>query len=521
MKPGRRPFHVRLGRAFSLGWRELRGQPQTRNAFAGAEMNRYFLDWIAAARPADDDIRADARILRARAREQGRNNPYISRYYQLLTTNVIGPTGMKMQVRGVLQDWETPDPATSNRTEKAWRQWARGRVTVDGRHTLVQFEHIVLRNVAQDGEVLVRKYAGFPGNRYGFALQAIDADLLDEALNRQRGAEGNEIRMGVEVDELARPVAYWLWDQPLSAFGISTTRKRYRVPANEIIHLYRSDRVNQTRGVTWIKSVMVPARLLDTYEESEAVAARTEAGKMGFFLPNEHYDDPNPEKPKEPIPLEAAPGTLSLLPKNIDFKAWDPQHPASSFAAFIKQMLRKIATGLSMFYNALANDAEGVTYSSMRSFLMIEHDDWRTLQGWWIEDFRQPVYEAWLSVASLVPGALGFGILDPARYFDVKWMPRGWDWIDPVKEVTAAILAIGKGLGTRTRFLAEKGEDIEEVFEELKREQEMARDKGISIDGENAALTFVDGEDGDGAEGNGNGNAGGKKNRLAVLLSRR
>jgi lambda family phage portal protein len=143
-------------------------------------------------------------------------------------------------------------------------------------------------------------------------------------------------------------------------------------------------------------------------------------------------------------------------------------------------MLRKIASGFSVFYNVLANDAEGVSYSTMRSFALVERDDWRSIQQDFIDLWRRPLYSAWLGMA-LLTGALKLSSRDPSRYMAVRHRPRGWQWIDPQKEAQAAVISIQNGLGTRTGFLAEKGEDLEDVFAELARERELAEQYGISI----------------------------------------
>lgn len=85
---------------------------------------------------------------------------------------------------------------------------------------------------------------------------------------------------------------------------------------------------------------------------------------------------------------------------------------------------------------------------------------------------------------ALLTGGLKLPSRDPSRYMAVRHRPRGWQWIDPEKEAKAAVLSIQNGLGTRTGFLAEKGEDIEDVFAELSREQELAKEYGLTISGE-------------------------------------
>ena len=470
----KRPLQTRVRRAFQLAMRELRGQ---RGVFDGAGVHRLLLDWIAQTRSADEEVRGDIRMLRARARELGRNNSYVKRYFRLLVTNVIGPMGIKLQA----QVWagDQPDTTTNAAIEAAWNAWANSPVTVDGRLTLRRFEKLIIKTVACDGEAFVRLWRGFEGNAYGLALQAIDADLIDETFNRARRGTQNEIRMGVEIDAIGRPVGYWVWD----AVGTDLVRERYFVPASEMLHLYDPERVNQTRGVTWVHSVMVPAHMLNAYEESEAVAARIGASKMGLFEKRPDSLAGDLATSSKPATMEANPGTFEIVPDGYEFKAWEPDHPTAQFPAFIKQMLRKIASGFSVFYNVLANDAEGVSYSTMRSFALVERDDWRSIQQDFIDMWRRPLYAAWLGMA-LLTGSLQLSSRDPSRYLAVRHRPRGWQWIDPEKEARAAVISIQNGLGTRTGFLAEKGEDIEDVFAELAREQALAAEYGINVSGE-------------------------------------
>lgn len=186
---------------------------------------------------------------------------------------------------------------------------------------------------------------------------------------------------------------------------------------------------------------------------------------------------------QKPATMEANPGTFEIVPDGYEFKAWEPEHPTAQFPAFIKQMLRKIASGFSVFYNVLANDAEGVSYSTMRSFALVERDDWRSIQQDFIDLWRRPLYSAWLGMA-LLTGTLKLTSRDPSRYMAVRHRPRGWQWIDPEKEAKAAVISIQNGLGTRTGFLAEKGEDLEDVFAELAREEALAKEYGLSISAE-------------------------------------
>jgi lambda family phage portal protein len=113
-------------------------------------------------------------------------------------------------------------------------------------------------------------------------------------------------------------------------------------------------------------------------------------------------------------------------------------------------------------YNALASDLEGVNYSSMRSGLLIERDQWRICQSLMKESFLQPIFEYWISMA-LLSGALALDSRDPSRFTEGKWKARGWQWVDPLKDTQANTLAINAGLTSRSACMAEEGEDAEDA----------------------------------------------------------
>jgi len=377
MKPANRPaLHRRLGRVLSATWRKIRGAGRSQ-AFAGAGLNRLLLDWIMQARSADDEVKGSLRTLRARARQLGRDNGYIKRYFRLLQNHVIGPRGILLhaQVRDPRGEFNKP---VNQELERAWSDWASGPVTVDGRLTLRRLEQLLIKTIACDGEVFVRKIRGAERNRYGLALQPIDADLIDETYNRARQAGQNEIRMGVEIDELGAVVGYHVSHR--AAGEALASAGRYFVPAADMLHLYSPDRVNQTRGVTWLHSIMVPAHMLAAYEESEAVAARVASAKMGFWEKQGDSVAGDISGETQPATTEANPGTFEIGPAGYTFKSWEPDHPTTQFPSFVKQILRRIAAGISVFYNTLANDAERVTYSSLRGFSLLERD-WRGARG--------------------------------------------------------------------------------------------------------------------------------------------
>jgi lambda family phage portal protein len=444
--------------------------------FHGAMGGRLTMDWIASILSADQEIKGNMRLLRARARELSRNNPVAKSYLRLLIANVLGEKGIGYQPQ-VRNNDKSLNAAFNTKIEDAWCDWGKkGNCTVDGKLSFRALTQLVLKNIAVDGEVFVRKVKGFK-NAHGFAVQLIDADQLDHLFSRAVSKSENEIRMGIEVDAWGRPVAYHINEKHPSDLGGSLVRTR--IPADQIIHLYDPERVNQTRGISWFHPCMVELRMLGGYVEAELVAARTGAAKMGFLQYSDASTFVEPD-PDAKYRIEAQPGVIETLPPGMEFQPWSPEHPSTAFPTFIKAMIRFVASSLGVSYNALACDLEGVNYSSMRSGLLIERDQWKMLQSFMKESLLQPVFEDWISMA-LLTGVLSLDSRDPSRFLAGKWEPRGWMWVDPLKDVQAGILGIGAGLTSRDQLISDQGGDVGEVFEQLAEEQSLAKEYKLDL----------------------------------------
>jgi len=60
------------------------------------------------------------------------------------------------------------------------------------------------------------------------------------------------------------------------------------------------------------------------------------------------------------------------------------------------------------------------------------------------------------------------------------WKPRGWQWIDPKKEIDALAVGMANGFISYSDVQASYGRDIEDVFAQIQYEREMAKEYGIT-----------------------------------------
>lgn len=452
-------------------------------AFAGASGGRLFSDWVLASiQSADQEVRGDIRVLKARSRELVRNNDTAHRYTTLIDEQAIGPSGIRLQARVTRPDGML-DLGINQRIEDAFLEWCQpGNCTVDGRMSFLDVQSNWATTTPTDGEWLVRMIP-FRGNRFGFALQILDTDQLDHEFNRARGEGGNEIRMGVEINEWGRPVAYHVWDHHPSEYT-ARGRERVRLPAEQVIHYFEPHRANATRGIPWFAPALAKLRHIHGYEEATVVAARIAAAKMGFFTQSaDTVADPNAPNAEEQnqVTFEIEPGRLDRLPIGWDFKAWDPQQPTTTFVDFHKAMVRGIAGGLGVSYVSLGNDLEGVNFSSIRAGLLNERDAWRRKQKSLIDHFCDRIYAEWLNQA-LLTGALQLPDRNRQRWMSHRWQPRGYPWVDPEKDMVARLMGVAAGVDSLSRICGELGHDFEDVLVERALENELAKSLGVTID---------------------------------------
>lgn len=466
----RDPGRDRVAAAYAAGVRT--GQ----RSFAAAQIGNLTADWTTTPISSDQAIYANLRTLRARSREQWRNNDYARRFVNMTRANVIGPSGILLQSR-VRDANGGEDRLACQAIEDAWRDWSR-RTNCDllRRSPWTEIQRTFVSSVAMDGEALVRIHYVPDQPPYRFALQFIDPELLDINTNIPTLPGGGSVRMGIESDNLGRPVAYHL----LTSYDPSSPgRRTVRIPAREIIHAFVPDLVGQTRGIPWMATALLRLRNVGEYETSALVAARVGANKVGFYQSEDgtgYTGDGTDSAGNQTETLE--PGTFGNLPKGTTIATWSPEYPRGEFPDFIKSSLRGIASGLGpgVAYSSLSGDLEGVNYSSIRAGVIEEREAWKTLQEWTVESFCRPIFDAWLTqqialqTIRVPTRSGGLESLNPARedrYHSAEFQPRRWSWVDPKSDMEANQLAIDLLLASPSQIIREQGQDPEDLLQEI------------------------------------------------------
>ena len=475
--------------------KQPRTRPVARRGFAAGEVDRLTESFLGSHLSINEELRRSLPRMQQRSRDLGENNDYARKFLRMVDANVIGPNGIKLQCQFTKPDGSA-DLADQSFVEREWQRWGqREHCSVDGKLSWREIESLAIRTISRDGEVLIQKIRS-KRSPYILQLRVLECDHLDVSHN-ERLPGGRRIIMGVEVDANDKPLAYWLSDKHPGDYGV-THRKRRRVLADDILHLYLTDRPGQMRGVPWMHSAIRRLNMLGGYEEAELVAARIGASKMGFYTtpdgqgaPVDSLGPDSTDDDEYDLVQEAEPGLFEQLPEGYGFTAFDPQHPTAAFADFAKAVLRGAASGLNVSYPTFGNDLEGVNFSSIRSGVLEERDQWRMLQSWLSDVLHRRVYNEWITL-EIIAGRSPVSRLPAtkleSKFLNVQWQPRGWDWVDPWRDVKSKAEEYHLGTTTLSEIAASKGRSLDDIFRQRRAELDLAEQYGLTVGQATGAL---------------------------------
>lgn len=401
---------------------------------------------------ADADHLADARKLRDRARALEQNTPYIKRALANLTASTIG-TGIAPDSRAGAR--------VARRLNDAWEQWGP-TADADGVLDINGIQAMAYHAMERDGEVLIRRRI----NRalpVPMQLQVLEADYLDT--DKAGPAGDGQIVNGVEYDGNGRAVAYWLWPVHPGSTRFQFRTASQRVPAEEIIHLYRPDRPGQGRGITRLHPVIAMTRDLALYQDAELQRKNLET-RLGIIASGPVNDLANPVVYPSVdgtgvADLGALPsGGMVQLPPGLTLDAFKPDaRPGTE--AYIKLQLQLIAAGIGVPYEAMVGDMSEVNFSSARVRILdyrreVEAMQWLTV----IPRLCMPIWRWFVDSAALA------GVISRPDYA-VDWATPRWDYVNPEQDVKAEIAAIGAGLMSPTESLRRRGYKPATVYAEM------------------------------------------------------
>jgi len=403
--------------------------------------------------------------LLARSRELVVTNGYAANACEAFASNLVGD--------GIKPSSLIEDPALRDQVQRLWLAWT-DEADADGLTDFYGLQAMVAREMFVAGECFVRlrPRRADDGLLVPIQLQLLQSEMLPFE-KTETAANGNRIRCGIEFDAIGRRQAYHFRRRHP---GDSTdqgvfTSETVRVPAEDVLHIYRPIDAGQIRGLPHVAPAMVRLFLLDQYDDAELDRKKTAAMFAGFITktaPEEQLMGEIEATDDSGATVSLEPGTLQVLLPGEDVKFSSPADVGGGYEAFQYRTLLSVSASLGLPYHLVTGDVRQANYSSLRAELVEFRRRVEQLQhGVVAHQLCRPVWARWLETAVL-SGALEIPDFarSPARYRSVNWIPPRWDWVDPLKDIQAQVLAMEAGIVSRRKVVQATGYDVEEIDRE-------------------------------------------------------
>ena len=444
-------------------WQVLRGYAAAQDSRASA--------WAPSGGSATAEVGMAAATVARRARDAVRNDPYAARIVDLWTGNAVGA--------GITTRW--PD----QRHADAWRRWAESTACdAEGRLDLYGLQALVMRAVVESGECFVRFLMAAPSfaNPIGLRLQVLESDHLDTARNGM--VDGAPTLQGIALGEAGEPTGYWLHRVHPGAAWIlpgATWLSSERIPASDVLHIYRKRRPGQLRDVSWLAPVLLRLRDLGDYEAALLMKAKIEACLAAVV--SEEGD-------------EALTGTAANLLRDAQGRAVESFEPGmilyrrgmgsvevvnpsggGSHAAFARRALEAAAVGAGLTYDQVSGDLTQANYSSLRAGKIEFRRLCEQVQyGMLIPMLVRPIADRFHAQGALL-GLWGAEVPDGLSH-----VPPAHEMIDPLKDTTALIAQVRAGFVPQPEAVGAFGYDFRQVVEMIREANALLDEAGISLD---------------------------------------
>lgn len=430
--------------------------------------------WIAA-----DGLSADAAanpivraILRRRSRYECANNSYARGITITLGNDTIG-RGPRLRITPVKRDrTSTIDASTLEGQFTAWAKEVR----------LAQKLRTMRIAKAEAGEAFaVLSTNSKLRSPVKLDIRLVEADQVASPPDLQMQLQENPNAVdGIVFDHEGNPLEYHIlsWHPGTDKWGFDPFDFD-RVPAESVIHYFRQDRADQSRGIPEITPALQLFSMLRRYTLAVVATAEAAASIAGVIETEAPAgEDPDDAEAFDNYDLDVK--TFTTLPAGWKLNQLKSEQPTALVEGFKNTVIAEIARCLCMPFNKAAGNSSGYNYSSGQldhkeyfKTITIEQDDVENV-------ILERIFRAWLDEASLISGFI------PQRFRTTDPVPHSWLWdrpehADPEKEAAATEIRLRTRMTSYATEFARSGKDWAEEFAQMKAEQDFAKELGLEL----------------------------------------
>jgi lambda family phage portal protein len=444
----------------------------SKRSYYAASGGRRTQNWIAQSTSAVTEIQTALSFLRNRSRDLVRNNGYAKKAVTEIANNLVG-TGITPTIIG-----KTHTQNQSKKIQDIFKAWADStEADYDGHLNYWGIQHLAAWTMAESGEVLIRKHINAnPTAVFPLQLQVLEPDFIDTTKFNYQLDGGGYIYYGVEFNKDNQIIAYWLWDHhPGDQIQINITSRR--VPATDIIHLFKKERPGQFRGVPFGHAAMLRLKDLEEFEDTQLIRQKIAACFTAFrrstgIVPVQGVNASTNVNRLEKV----EPGIIEDLAPGEEITFGTPPDAGQNYDPYTKSILRGIAAAYGIDYVTLTGDLTAVNFSSGRMGWLQFH---RNISVWQWHTFIPTVCNKtwlWFIQMAYIQGNAKTNIVP------VSWTTPRREMIDPAKEMQAMIDAINNNLMSWQETIREMGYNPDDVLAQIAADKQSFTDLKLDME---------------------------------------
>lgn len=437
-------------------------------AYEGAENDRLRGEkWLASKLSSNDQLTTELETLIDRSLDLYRNDCYASSAINGRVDNVVGagirPQSRVQPERGIL----TPAQAEEFNVMAEWlfSRWAKLQRFYSKQRQMERCHGIFGESWLEIAD------EDNPISPVTMTVQVIAPQRIP-VMSYGSVQAGQRRRLGLHLNQDGLPISAYVRRSLPNDSEAYDQQEDEKDLGTQILHSYEELFPGQLRGVPWLAPAMGRLKDLKDFVYANLVAEQVAACHSAFIT---GVTDPMvlAEQGRSRSNLEnLSPGTIQYLADGEGVAFSDPARPGTTLAPYVEWALHGVAAAIRYPYELLAKQFTN-NFSGGRLALIDGRITFKVWQQCLIERDLEPVWHRFIDQC-VFQGAIK---IDPVKYEENRdhflqhtWIPPGWPWVDPEKEVTADLAAVAGGLQTETESLAARGRDFDETLAQRERE---------------------------------------------------
>ncbi|MDC0003797.1 phage portal protein [Porticoccaceae bacterium] len=393
-------------------------------------------------------------ILRARHREQARNNVYAASAIDTRVSVTVG--------EGIIPVAKHSNKRKAALANELMQEWAKSTwCDADGSSDLYGLESLIMRAQSESGEaVLIRQFDNTTNNRVPLRIRLVEGDYIDECKNGS--VDGYEVIQGVALRQGKSGksrAGYYIHENHPGEVGARSSSKF--VSADQVAHIYEILRPGQLRGIPPGVSGLARMRNLDELMDAIVEQQKVAACLVGFIQQGEEG-----KANGDVLPSKLEPGLLAKLgmDESVTFNTLPSM---SGQETIIQKEEHLIAKSYGINYQSLVGDLSNANFANGKLGRLDMYANVRR----WRKNMLIPMalkrIEKWFIEAAVLAGHNIEGVT-----FD--WTPPRTEILNLRDDIPALIKQIRSGLGSFSGVARSLGyPDAEALLKEIKEDADL------------------------------------------------